>query len=468
MMSLGGLDPELVAQIQTLVGTDPSHGDTASAWTPPSAAPPDDGTTVMDTISGILTSPFRLIGAAKRGIEDAVGHPNAIARDQQDAQYDMTLKYLLASDAIPDDVKRMLPLPQTDRSGYVARQISTSPTAVGRDNSTLPVPTPRRPGVLEWLTGEDRRQRARDQATIAAAMKLAGLDYDFQKDRADIRQKMAAGNASQANALKTDYETQLLYRYGDRKNQADIDQSVASALSSRASAANSAASMNATNDRNSRENEYYETVRLPGGIQTNTQREQMHDMRLRTGEERLRQLTQMGPLNVQAKQATIARQGGAGEIPRDAVSALKGIGVAVNQARDDATKNAGVWGKVFGVDEKAAADGVYDQWLVPRKDDGSPDWEGFVGKFHAKPTAAVPSTNTISTKPTGAERFKVYDLLKKKFPGLDDGVLSSRADLISEAMPHLNFTSEDAFLDSAELAGLNDEEMVAVWNNRNQ
>lgn len=453
MISLGGLDPELVAEIQKLTG----QGGSASAMTLPPAGPPDDETTVMDTISGILTSPFRLIGAAKRGIEDAVGHPNAIAREQQDAQYDMTLKYLLASDSVPDDIKRMLPLPQTDRSGYVSRQISTNPTATGRDNSTLPVPTPRRPGVLEWLTGEDRRQRARDQATIQAALKLAGYDYDLQKDRADVRQKNLAGDKSLADTLKTDYETQLLYRYGDAKEMANIDQSRAAAQSSRASAASSYATRDATMDRNSRENEFYNLVRLPGGLENNTRRQTLFDQaQLPTAMEKLRQLREIGPLNAQAKQAAIARQGGGNaDIPKDYVNLVKARNIAINQARDDYNKQ---WHLPWNDFDPSEIDA---QFMITHKDDGTPDWEALIDKVR-------PKQPSISTKPTGAERYRVYDMLKKSFPELDDGVINSRADLISEAMPKLDFTSEDAFITSADMAGLNDEEIVALWNSRNQ
>lgn len=500
-MMLGqGLDPELVAQIQALTGGSPyggvpmagsygGPGDTAAVRTlvpamQPDPSQPEDGMSALRAIGGILTSPFRLIGAAKEGLEDAIGHPNAIARQQHDAQYDMTLKYLLASNSIPDDVKRLLPgvMPPTDRSGYVGRQTSTDATATGRSYDDLPTPEPRRMGVLEWMTGEDRRQRARDEATVQAAMKLAGIDYRLQKDSAEVRRLRTAGDFNDARTAGQWWKNEQGYRYDDRDRILGQTESTARAGASNASAYNSAMHGNQARDSNAREATYFDQVRLPGGLAGNDQRGQYHDLRMQTGQERLNQLRAQGPVDLQTKEARLAKAGGApgtgAEIPKDYVNLVKARNVAVNQARDDYNKQwhlptwLGGSGLSFDPSEIDAS------LMIPHKDDGTPDWEAVVDRVRVKPMGAQP--DTASAAPTGrtavapsavpatrnpAVVAQINRLLKQKMPGMDDGIITGRADLIAEAMPKLDFSSEDAFLDSAELAGISQPEQDLLWEN---
>ena len=145
--SLGGFDPSLVEQIYNYVQPspfatsamrDPSLvGQTSEMLTRlsypndklapptysdvsmPSGQPEHDA---LDVIGAIFKAPFRLIGAAKNGLEEAIGHPNADKRAMQDEFVRQRELAILASNAVSQQEKQMLFPTPTRRTGRPLRR----------------------------------------------------------------------------------------------------------------------------------------------------------------------------------------------------------------------------------------------------------------------------------------------------------------------------------------------------------
>lgn len=208
--SLGGFDPSLVEQIYNYVQPspfatsamrDPSLvGQTSEMLTRlsypndklapptysdvsmPSGQPEHDA---LDVIGAIFKAPFRLIGAAKNGLEEAIGHPNADKRAMQDDYLQMMERLALTSGALTQQQKAML-FPQwyeQDRTAMASAQTGGDATAKGRDTSGMPLPTPRKPGVLEWIMGDAQKENARRLATIKAMEGAVAMNMEAEKLR---------------------------------------------------------------------------------------------------------------------------------------------------------------------------------------------------------------------------------------------------------------------------------------------
>ena len=193
--SLGGFDPSLVEQIYNYVQPspfatsamrDPSLvGQTSEMLTRlsypndklapptysdvsmPSGQPEHDA---FDVIGAILKAPFRLIGAAKNGLEEAIGHPNAINRQMQDEFIRQRKLAILASNSLqPWEKQRYFPEEYAqDRQAIAMAQTGGDARATGRDTGDYPLPQPRQTGVAEWFFGDAQKQRTSDLAKIKA------------------------------------------------------------------------------------------------------------------------------------------------------------------------------------------------------------------------------------------------------------------------------------------------------------
>lgn len=193
--SLGGFDPSLVEQIYNYVQPspfatsamrDPSLvGQTSEMLTRlsypndklapptysdvsmPSGQPEHD---TLDVIGAIFKAPFRLIGAAKNGLEEAIGHPNADKRAMQDEFIRQRKLAILASNSLqPWEKQRYFPEEYAqDRQAMALAQTGGDARATGRDTGDYPLPQPRQTGVAEWFFGDAQKQRASDLAKIKA------------------------------------------------------------------------------------------------------------------------------------------------------------------------------------------------------------------------------------------------------------------------------------------------------------
>lgn len=193
--SLGGFDPSLVEQIYNYVQPspfatsamrDPSLvGQTSEMLTRlsypndklapptysdvsmPSGQPEHDA---LDVIGAIFKAPFRLIGAAKNGLEEAIGHPNADKRAMQDEFIRQRKLAILASNSLqPWEKQRYFPEEYAqDRQAMALAQTGGDARATGRDTGDYPLPQPRQTGVAEWFFGDAQKQRTSDLAKIKA------------------------------------------------------------------------------------------------------------------------------------------------------------------------------------------------------------------------------------------------------------------------------------------------------------
>lgn len=204
----GGLDPQLVEQIYNYVQPSPfassamrdpslvgqtSEMMTRLAYPNDKLAPPTQVDIsmptgqpehdAMDVIGAIFKAPFRLIGAAKNGLEEAIGHPNADRRAMQDDYAQMMERVALSSKALTDEQKRIL-FPQwyaQDREAMALAQTGGDATATGRNTSDYPLPTPRKPGIIEWIMGDAQKENARRIAAIRAAEGAMSMNMEGQK-----------------------------------------------------------------------------------------------------------------------------------------------------------------------------------------------------------------------------------------------------------------------------------------------
>ena len=204
----GGLDPSLVEQIYNYVQPSPfassamrdpsllgqtSEMMTRLAYPNDKLAPPTQVDVSMptgqpehdalDVIGAIFKAPFRLIGAAKNGLEEAIGHPNADRRAMQDDYAQMMERVALSSKALTDEQKRIL-FPQwyaQDREAMALAQTGGDATATGRNTSDYPLPTPRKPGIIEWIMGDAQKENARRIAAIRAAEGAMSMNMEGQK-----------------------------------------------------------------------------------------------------------------------------------------------------------------------------------------------------------------------------------------------------------------------------------------------
>lgn len=204
----GGIDPSLVEQIYNYVQPSPfassamrdpsllgqtSEMMTRLAYPDDKLAPPTQVDVSMptgqpehdalDVIGAIFKAPFRLIGAAKNGLEEAIGHPNADRRAMQDDYAQMMERVALSSKALTDEQKRIL-FPQwyaQDREAMALAQTGGDATATGRNTSDYPLPTPRKPGIIEWIMGDAQKENARRIAAIRAAEGAMSMNMEGQK-----------------------------------------------------------------------------------------------------------------------------------------------------------------------------------------------------------------------------------------------------------------------------------------------
>jgi len=276
--SLGGFDPSLVEQIYNYVQPspfatsamrDPSLvGQTSEMLTRlsypndklapptysdvsmPSGQPEHDA---LDVIGAIFKAPFRLIGAAKNGLEEAIGHPNADKRAMQDEFVRQRELAILASNAVSQQEKQML-FPDAyaqDRQAIAAAQTGGDARATGRNTGDYPLPQPRKIGMSEWFFGDEQKMRNEQMARIKAfealiAQKQEEAQARFKQE--ELRGKQLANEGAQWNlnqGYKYDDTDRLL---GQDVSRANIDQSKASTALSYASIGNMAAD-NARADR---------------------------------------------------------------------------------------------------------------------------------------------------------------------------------------------------------------------------
>jgi len=478
-MTFGGFDPELVRQISSYVRPEPmsqllaedyegnsrwlassmnriASGDTATGVPGVETGPADDTSRAMEIFGGIMSAPFRLVGAGVESLQDLLGAPASYRRQARDAQYDTAQNYLLASQSIPENIKALLPgyLPPTDRAAYVARQTDPSATAVGRDTSGLPTPTPRKTGIWEWITGDQQREQARERAQIQTAMKLAGYDANMRARNAQTFSSTASGLSSLADIDKKALEADILRRYGYDEAAAKVEAERARAAAGYASAADSYAGrdlkhgqLDEVRAEGARTQNFFDTVSLPQGVQGVEQSKRLFDeVTLPAGREDLRQRREMGPLNVQAKEAELAAKGltgGPSKLEVDATAKMVGHMI-------DANKNTSLLGRVFG---SGGTENVAEGYGLKKKDDGSYDYETWRNQF----------------RPKGGDVYSVYRLLRQR-PGASgsEGQLASRAEHIAKMLPTLDFSTEDSFIDTAQAAGLSDDEIVLLWESREQ
>ena len=175
-----------------------------------SATPEDDTNIVVKTIGTVLGAPFNLLRGAKEGLEEVIGHPYAQQRQAMDEQYAMLASVLSDSD------KTLVGMP-VDRTGVNARQAYGDTVATGVAPGIAPVMAPRKTGITELLTGENRKQRALQMARLQAALKAQGIKLNIEQAQADIYSKMGAGTSAFANARKTGVETDQLETYGPQE-----------------------------------------------------------------------------------------------------------------------------------------------------------------------------------------------------------------------------------------------------------
>jgi len=251
-----------------------------------SATPEDDTNIVMKTIGTVLGAPFNLLRGAKEGLEEAIGHPYAMQRQAQDEQYAM-----LAS-VLSDNDRSLVGMP-VDRSGVNARQAYSGTVATGVASGISPVLAPRKTGITELLTGENRKQRALQMARLQAALKAQGIQLNIEQAQAGIFKDLAAGTNSMASARHTDTQNAQLTEFGPQRWRADIN-----SLNALANERNAGASANSAlaSQRNQltpgmvrqqnaqaddavnaaiRNEELFRKVTLPGGLAGNDRSDRM-------------------------------------------------------------------------------------------------------------------------------------------------------------------------------------------------
>lgn len=236
--SLGGFDPSLVEQIYNYVQPspfatsamrDPSLvGQTSEMLTRlsypndklapptysdvsmPSGQPEHD---TMDVIGAIFKAPFRLIGAAKNGLEEAIGHPNADRRAMQDEFVRQRELAILASNAVSQQEKQML-FPDAyaqDRQAIAAAQTGGDARATGRNTGDYPLPQPRKIGMSEWFFGDEQKMRNEQMARIKAFEALIAQ----KQEEAQARDKQEELRGKQIANEKGQWDLTQGYAYDD-------------------------------------------------------------------------------------------------------------------------------------------------------------------------------------------------------------------------------------------------------------
>lgn len=304
--SLGGFDPSLVEQIYNYVQPspfatsamrDPSLvGQTSEMLTRlsypndklapptysdvsmPSGQPEHDA---LDVIGAIFKAPFRLIGAAKNGLEEAIGHPNADKRAMQDEFVRQRELAILASNAVSQQEKQML-FPDAyaqDRQAIAAAQTGGDARATGRNTGDYPLPQPRKIGMSEWFFGDEQKMRNEQMARIKAFEALIAQ----KQEEAQARYKQEELRGKQIANEKGQWDLTLGYAYDDTDRllaqdvqRTNIEQGKASTALSYASIGN----MAADNERANRTE-----ARLAAGA---GDAKTLAELRVQTAQERLR------------------------------------------------------------------------------------------------------------------------------------------------------------------------------------
>lgn len=192
-----------------------------------SATPEDDTNVVVKAIQTVLGAPFNLLRAGKEGLEEVIGHPYAAQREMQDDRAEMIAHMLADSD------KAMVGMP-FDRGGINARQTNTSTVATGQATGIQPVLTPRKTGIVELFTGENRKRRAREMMALQEAMKLRGVQLDWSKTGSEILKNNAGAyqsyQAGEGERIKNEWMPSNMLAYQDvQYSQAEQNRAAAGA-----------------------------------------------------------------------------------------------------------------------------------------------------------------------------------------------------------------------------------------------
>lgn len=434
--SLGGFDPSLVEQIYNYVQPspfatsamrDPSLvGQTSEMLTRlsypndklapptysdvsmPSGQPEHD---TLDVIGAIFKAPFRLIGAAKNGLEEAIGHPNAINRQMQDEFMRQRELAILASNAVSPQEKQML-FPDAyaqDRQAIALAQTGGDATATGRNTSNYPLPQPRKIGMSEWFFGDEQKQRNEQLARIKAFEALIAQKQEEAQARykqEELRGKQIANEGAQWNlgqSYKYDDTDRLL---GQDVQRANIDQSKASTALSYASIGNMAAD-NARADRTE--------ARLAAGA---GDAKTLAELRLQQAQERL-----LAMRNKNAAQAKKDELGPFGDATGyDSAGGAFDLNKAVaqyNAASTEAEKQSVL--ARYGLGTKRV--GGTDLPIFGNVGGNDiPDWEAARARRPASATAGLIKADTNHPRYT-----QFYNETKKVLPAADEATVKSVA-----------------------------------------
>lgn len=303
----GGLDPELMRAIMTLppspygqlLQQNPGAGADVSSMlgritegqgvllraedsafgraSPVATNTGPDGPSPVDVLTGILTSPFRLLRGGVQAIEDATGHPNAIRRGQREAEADVLTQ--IAMSTFPPERLAAAGIispeqAQAARAPYVAAQSGGGEIATGRDTTGMPNPTPTSGWFWDWFTGAQAKEKQRQLDKLMAFYQSMGMTYELEKlkeqvasERTEQYRDTAAGNYSMAGVRLRDAQTAEVAPTALAQRTRDY----AAAGASGAQAGYYGARTREVGAEGARKQQYFEGVEMPRGLQENRQ-----------------------------------------------------------------------------------------------------------------------------------------------------------------------------------------------------
>lgn len=506
--SLGGFDPSLVEQIYNYVQPspfatsamrDPSLvGQTSEMLTRLSypndkLAPPTYSDVSMptgqpehdafDVIGAILKAPFRLIGAAKNGLEEAIGHPNADRRAMQDEFVRQRELAILASNAVSQQEKQML-FPDAyaqDRQAIAAAQTGGDARATGRNTGDYPLPQPRKIGMSEWFFGDEQKQRNEQLARIKAFEALIAQ----KQEEAQAKFKQAELRGKEIANEKGQWDLTLGYAYDDTDRQlgqevqrANINQSKAStaslyngiATSNSANSRAEAAARRQEEEHNWNMLQHYSWDDLGHQAEIEKAKSDAANQKFNRQmaiEKNGADMTERAEaasraereLALKERDQTFKESGrGKESSPTEVMNAdtsRRNLFTTTYNAVFDNTKDADQANKIAAAVSGATLTKLNDGWFSDTTVPTFPDI-----------TPSQPAPARTSTGPdSDAEYNRVYLLLKPTWSG-SEGALSSRARELSRISPSLDRSSDQAFARSAQAAGLSKEEARALWRGR--
>lgn len=495
--SLGGFDPSLVEQIYNYVQPSPfatsamrdpsllgqtSEMMTRLAYPNDKLAPPTQVDIsmptgqpehdAMDVIGAIFKAPFRLIGAAKNGLEEAIGHPNADRRAMQDDYLQMMERLALTSGALTTQQKAML-FPQwyaQDREAMAAAQTGGDATATGRNTSDFPLPTPRKPGVLEWIMGDAQKENARRLATIKAMQGAVAMNQDaatLDKTRMEGFEKFAGGRKLllEGNEVAPNNAVWRAVREAERKKEL----ASAGAEGARGGLYRAQTSGEYQKQRQSDEAFYPEQQRKELAF------DQWYDQSGRGFEQNLDQNRRQFRLNyeqsVEKHGADMTKAAGDEDRAQRStdtwIAANDGTKPKLSSPSEMMTAETGRAAAAFkALKEDRPAEEVAGAFGYDLKD---PSWKQTVFDYLLGPLYTPGREVDFNKRVPGADNSadfnRVYMLLKSTWHG-SDGALTSRAREVAAIYPTLDTSSERAFAISSKNAGLSPQEGQALWKGR--